>query len=94
VIKATYDNIIIKRDIADEVSTGGIILPDSASEIPPIGTVVSIGSGIMTDSGEIVNFSVKVGDRVTYGKQSAIEIRQGDDSLWVIKEDDIVAIIK
>ena len=91
--KPLGDRILVKPLDAKEQTKGGIILPDAAREKPQEGKVVAVGPGKVTDEGKTVAVSVKVGDKVLYGKYSSTEIKiEGDDYL-IIREDDVLGII-
>ena len=91
--KPLGDRILVKPLDAKEQTKGGIILPDAAREKPQEGEVIAVGAGKVTDEGKTVAVSVKVGDKVLYGKYSSTEIKiEGDDYL-IIREDDVLGII-
>lgn len=87
------DRILIEPCEAQEITTGGIVLPDSAREKPQRGTVVCTGPGKLLDSGNRGEMSVKVGDEVFYGKYAGTEIDMGTDQYVIIRENDILAIV-
>ena len=74
-IKPLADKVVVKRLDADEVTPGGIVLPDSAKEKPQEGKVISVGVGHQTESGKVVPFSVKKGDRVLFTSYAGTEIK-------------------
>ena len=80
---------------AEEKTAGGIVLPDTAKEKPQEGKVVAVGKGKKLDDGSIQALEVKVGDRILYGKYSGTEIstKEGDE-LLIMKEDDVLAVVK
>jgi chaperonin GroES len=92
-IKPLADRVVVKVQIADEVTAGGIILPDSAKEKPQQGEVVAIGTGKITDSGKVVAMTVKVGDTVIYGKYSGTNVTLDYNDYLILDEKDIFAII-
>ncbi len=94
-IRPLADRIIVKPLEAEEVTKGGIVLPDTAKEKPQEGKVVAVGKGKMTDDGKVHPTEVKAGDRILYGKYSGTEIktREGED-LLIMREDDVFAIVK
>lgn len=94
-IQPLGDRVVIKQLEAQEKTKGGIILPDTAKEKPQEGKVVAVGKGRVLDNGNVVAPEVKVGDRILYSKYSGSEIttKEGEE-LLIIKEDDILAIIK
>lgn len=92
-VKPLGDRILIKPAGEKERTKGGIVLPDTAKERPQEGEVVAVGSGKKTEDGKIIPLSVKVGDRVLYGKYSGTEITIDDEEYLIVREDDILAII-
>ena len=92
-IKPLADRVVVEPAPAEEVSKGGIILPDTAKEKPQQGTVVAVGPGKVSDSGNVVKMTVKEGDKILYGKYSGTEIQfEGNDYL-IMRESDILAIL-
>jgi len=87
------DRVLLKPLEAEEKTKGGIILPDTAKEKPQEGEIVSIGSG-RTEDGKKVELEVKIGDKVLYGKYSGTEIKVDGEDYLIVKEEDILAIIK
>lgn len=90
-INPLSDRVVVEPDQPEEVSNGGIILPDTAQEKPQRGKVVAVGPGRTTDSGTLVEPSVDVGDEVLYGKYSGTEITVDDSDLLIVRENDIMA---
>lgn len=88
------DRIVVKPLEAQEKTKGGIIIPDTAKEKPLEGKIIAVGKGKTTDDGKTVAPEVKVGDRVLYGKYSGTEIVVDGEDLLIVKEDDILAILK
>lgn len=94
-IEPLNDRVVIKRDEQETRSTGGIVIPDSASkEKPDQGKVVSVGPGKLDDAGKHVKPAVKKGDRILFGKYAGNNFKLDGDELVVLREDDILAIIK
>ncbi|MFH1247760.1 MAG: co-chaperone GroES [Candidatus Omnitrophota bacterium] len=89
------DRIVVKPLEAETKTKGGIVLPDTAKEKPQQGEVIAVGKGKVLDSGTVQALEVKVGDKVLYGKYTGNEFtsKEGDE-LLIIREDDILAIIK
>ena len=77
-------------DEEEQVSAGGIYIPDTAKEKPQAGTIVAVGPGKLTDDGNRVPMEVEVGDSVVYSKYSGTEYREGDIEYLVLREDDIL----
>jgi chaperonin GroES len=94
-IKPLGDRVVIKPLEAENKTKGGILLPDTAKEKPQEGKVIAVGKGKILDSGNVQAPEVKTGDRVLYGKYSGNEIttKEGEE-LLIMREDDILAIIK
>jgi chaperonin GroES len=92
-IQPLGDRVLVKPLEAEERTKGGIILPDTAKEKQQEGEVKAVGKGRMED-GKIVALEVKVGDKVLYGKYSGTEIKIDGDDMLIVKEEDILAIVK
>lgn len=91
--RPTEDRLLLEPVEADEVTTGGIILPDSAREKPQRATVIAVGPGKLLDSGARGEMSVSIGDEVFFGKYSGTEIDMDSNTYVVIRESDILAIV-
>ena len=92
-LKPLYDRVIIKPSTEPEKTKGGIVLPDTAKEKPQEGEVVAVGGGKKTDDGKAVSLSVKVGDKVLYGKYAGTEITVDGEEYLIVREDEILAIV-
>jgi chaperonin GroES len=90
-IQPLADRIVVKVLEAEEVTKGGIVLPDSAKEKPQEAEVIAVGKGKVTDEGKVIAPEVKVGDKILY---SGTEIRMDAVDYLILKEDDILAIVK
>jgi chaperonin GroES len=84
---------VIRRLTAEEKSTGGIIIPDTAKEKPSEGEVVAVGPGARDEQGRLVPLEVKAGDRVLFGKWSGTEVKLDGEELLIVKESDLFGII-
>jgi chaperonin GroES len=93
-IKPLGDRLVIKPIEQEEVTAGGIVLPDTAKEKPQKGEVLAAGPGNRNDAGERVKMDVKVGDKVLYAKYAGTEIKLEGDKVLVLRESDILAIIE
>ena len=94
-IKPLGDRIVVQPMEAEEVTKGGIIIPDTAKEKPHEGKIVAVGRGKVLDNGQLQALEVKAGDRVLYGKYSGSEIKTKDGKDYLImREEDILAIVK
>ncbi len=92
-IKPLGDRVVIKPIEKEEMTKSGIVLPDTAKEKPQEGEVIAIGEGRMLDSGEKVDLSVNVGDKVIYAKYAGTELKRDDQEYLIISEKDILAIV-
>ncbi|MBI2794286.1 MAG: co-chaperone GroES [Ignavibacteria bacterium] len=89
-----HDRVIIKPATPEETTKGGIIIPDTAKEKPMQGEVIAVGNGKVNDDGKITPLSVKIGDKVLYGKYAGTEITVDGDELLIMREGDIFAVVK
>ena len=87
------DRVLIQPCEAEETTSGGIILPDTAREKPQRGKVIAAGPGKLLDSGKRGEMSVRIGDEVFYGKYAGTEIEFGTEKRVVLRENDILAIV-
>jgi chaperonin GroES len=86
-------NVVVKRLPADEVTPGGIVLPDAAQEKPRQGRVLSIGDGRMLPDGSRAAHQVSEGDRVLFGGYSGAEVNLNGEEFLIMSEDEILAIV-
>ena len=92
-VKPLSDRVVVEPAPAEDMSSGGIILPDTAQEKPQQGTIVAAGPGKVSDSGKTVAMEVKKGDRILYGKYSGTEFSfEGTDYL-IMRESEILAVL-
>ena len=89
-----HDRVLVRRFDADEVSEGGIIIPDTAKEKPIQGEIIAVGPGSRADDGLIQSLDVQVGDRVLFGKWSGTEVKIDGDDLLILKESDLFGVIE
>jgi chaperonin GroES len=92
-VKPLGDRVLVQPIEETETKKGGIIIPDTAKEKPQEGKVVALGTGKLDDNGKRVDFTVKKGDKVLISKYGGTEIKIGDDSYLIMREDDILGII-
>jgi chaperonin GroES len=93
-IQPLSDRIVVKVLEAEERTKGGIVLPDTAKEKPQEAEVIAIGKGKVSDEGKTIPPEVKVGDKILFGKYSGTEIRIDDKEYLILKEEDILAIVR
>ncbi|MCZ8548576.1 co-chaperone GroES [Mesorhizobium qingshengii] len=89
-----HDRILVRRIQAEEKTSGGIIIPDTAKEKPQEGEVLAVGPGARDDSGKLTPLDVKLGDRILFGKWSGTEIKIGGEDLLIMKESDVMGVIE
>lgn len=88
------DRVLVERDASDDITSGGIVLPDSAKDKPARGKVLRIGDGKLLDDGSRGKFQVKVGDRVLFTSYAGDAFTIDDDEYLVMREDDILAVLE
>ncbi len=92
-LRPLADRVIVKPMETEEITKGGIIVPDTAKVKPIEGTVVAVGPGKVTEDGKQVKLEVKEGDKVLYGKYSGTEVTIEGEEYLIMRESDIFAII-
>jgi len=93
-IKPLGDRLLVKQVEAEEKSKGGIILPDTAKEKPKEGKVEAVGAGKVLEDGKIQPLSVKAGDHILFSSYAGTEVKLDDEDYLIMKEEDVLAIIK
>ncbi|MHC8440718.1 MAG: co-chaperone GroES [Candidatus Eutrophobiaceae bacterium] len=93
-IRPLHDRVVVKRVEEDKTSPGGIVIPDSATEKPIQGEVISVGNGKILENGEKRTLDVKKGDRILFGKYSGTEVKIEGTEYLVMREDDIMGVIE
>ncbi|HOK17350.1 MAG TPA: co-chaperone GroES [Candidatus Paceibacterota bacterium] len=93
-IKPLSNHIFVEPIKEEKTSKSGIVIPDTAEEKPMMGKVLAVGPGKMNEEGKILPLSVKVGDKVLFTKYAPTEIKIDDKEYYVIREDDVMAIIE
>ncbi len=88
-----HDRVLIRRVEAEEKTTGGIIIPDTAQETPQEGDVIAVGSGVRADDGKVTPLDVKAGDKILFGKWSGTEVKINGEDLIIMKESDILGVV-
>ena len=89
-----HDRILVRRLEEGESMRGGIIIPDSAKEKPQQGEVISVGKGKSNDEGKVFPLDVKAGDTILFGKYSGTEIKLDGEDLLIMREDEVLGILK
>jgi len=93
-IQPLGDRVLIKPLEAQEKTKGGILLPETAKEKPQEGKVIAVGKGRTLNDGKVVSLEVKAGDKVLYGKYSGTEVSVDGEEYLIVKDEDILAIVK
>jgi chaperonin GroES len=93
-LKPLYDRILATRTKSEEKTKGGIIIPESAKEKPLEGKVLAVGDGKLLDDGSLRKLAVKKGDKILFGKYAGTEMKVDGDEVVILREDDVLAIIK
>lgn len=93
-VRPLHDHILVKRVEREEKTKGGIIIPDTAKEKPLEGKVIAVGNGKILENGEIRPLEIKVGDKILFTKYGGDEIKIDGEEYLILKEDDVLAIIK
>ncbi|MDQ1237952.1 MAG: chaperonin GroES [Thermodesulfobacteriota bacterium] len=89
-----HDRILVERVESEEVTKGGIILPDTAKEKPQQGKVIAVGNGKKTEEGKLIPLEIKAGDMILFGKYSGSEIKVEGTEYLIMKEDDVLGIVE
>jgi chaperonin GroES len=92
-LKPLGDRVIVKAREKDEMTKSGIVLPDTASEKPQEGSVLSVGPGRVLDNGKRIEMDVKAGDKVLFAKYAGTEVKLDGEDYLVIREADLLAVI-
>jgi len=90
-IEPLGDRVVIKPLPKEEVSKGGIVLPDTAKEKPQEGEIIAVGPGKLSEDGKRIAMEVKVGDKVVYSKYAGAEFKLDDEEVIILRESDILA---
>lgn len=93
-IKPLHDRVLVRRLEELNKTAGGIIIPDNAKEKPSEGIVEAVGNGFVAEDGKIFPMSVKVGDKILFGKWSGNEVRISGEDKLIIKESEILAVVE
>ncbi len=87
------DRVVIEPSEGEDVTTGGILLPETAKEKPQEGTIVAVGAGRRDENGKLIAMDVKDGDKVLYAKYAGTEIKLNGKKVLILKETDILAVV-
>ena len=92
-IQPLEDRILVRPEEGEETTVSGIVIPDTAKEKPQEGTVLAVGPGRRSDTGELIPMEVKEGDRVIYSKYGGTEIKQAGEELLILSARDVLAVV-
>ena len=92
-LKPLEDRILVRPEDAEQTTASGIVIPDTAKEKPQEGTVLAVGPGKRSDSGDLIPMDVKEGDRVIYSKYGGTEIKLDGEELLILSARDVLAIV-
>ncbi len=92
-IRPLYDRVLARRTVSQDVTKGGIIIPEAAKEKPIEGEVLAVGSGKILENGKIRPLDVKAGDRILFGKYSGSEVKIEGEEHLILREDEILAVL-
>ncbi len=93
-LRPLHDRVIIKRLEAETKTSGGIVIPDSATEKPIKGEVIAVGNGKVLENGETRALDLKKGDKVLFGKFSGTEVKVDGEEYLVMREEEVMAVIE
>jgi chaperonin GroES len=88
------DRIVVRRSETMEVTTGGIIIPETAKDKPQEGEITAVGPGALSPKGEFIAVIAKVGQKILFGKWSGTEIKIEGETLLIMKESDILGVLE
>ena len=89
-----YDRVLVKRVTTENKSAGGLIIPDTAKEKPQEAEVIAVGSGRVLEDGKVRPMTLKVGDRVLFGKYTGDEIKLDGEEHIILREEDVLAVVE
>lgn len=92
-LKPLGDRVVVKPKAKEETTRSGIVLPDTASEKPQQGEVLSVGPGRVLDNGKRVDLDVKAGDTVLFAKYAGTEFKLEDEEYLILRESDLLAVV-
>ena len=93
-VRPLYDRILLKRLDTEEMTKGGIIIPETVEEKPHEGKIIAVGKGKISDDGSVKPLDVKVGDKVLFSKYAGTDITIESEEYLILKEDELLAIVE
>ncbi len=94
VIRPLYDRVLVKRLENDQMTAGGIIIPDTAQEKTQFGAVVATGEGKLMTDGSLRPLKIKAGDKIIFGKYSGTEVKLGADEFLMLREEELLGVVE
>ena len=93
-IRPLGDRIVVRRLEEETKTAGGIYIPDSATEKPSEGEVIAVGNGRKDNNGNLIAMEIKNGDKVIFTKYSGSEVKVGDETVLIMREEDVLAVVE
>ena len=93
-VRPLHDRLLVRRIEEKETAKGGIIIPDTAKEKPQEGEVLAVGNGKILENGTKLALDVKVGDKIRFGKYSGTDIKINGEEVLILREDEVLAVLK
>lgn len=93
-LRPLYDRVLVKRVESETTTKGGLIIPETAKEKPLEGEIVAVGNGRVLEDGSVRALTVKAGDRVLFAKYAETEVKVGQDTFLLLREDDLLGIVE
>jgi chaperonin GroES len=93
-VRPMFDRILVKRTEEPTQTKSGLFLPETSKEKPAEGKVLAVGQGRVADDGTITALTVKVNDRIVFGKYSGTEIKVAGEDLLILREDDVLGVLE
>ena len=93
-IRPLHDRVVVRRLDEETTTAGGIFLPDSATEKPSQGEILAIGTGKITENGDVRELDVKVGDKIIFGQYAGSTVKIDDEELLILSESEIFGVLE
>ena len=93
-IKPLYDRVLVKRLENEQMTAGGIIIPDTAQEKTQFGAVIATGEGKLMTDGSIRPLKIKAGDKILFGKYAGTEVNLGNEDFLMLREEELLGVVE
>jgi len=93
-VRPLQDRVIVRRMEEERKTASGIVIPDAATEKPDQGEIIAVGKGKVGDDGKLIPMSVKVGDKVLFGKYAGQSFKMDGNEFMTMREDDIIGVVE